>query len=123
MKNVNKSTLILAVIAIAALILAGVMMGEKNKLNDKVAAIGDALKSAGIDVDLNALNGDDLKAAIEEGANGLSQAANDKIGQIGEALKSVGLDLDLSNLNGEDLVNTLKGLIPGGEGNNGANNE
>ena len=43
MKNIKKSTLLLAVIAIAALIFGGVELGNVNSLKDKIANIGETL--------------------------------------------------------------------------------
>lgn len=85
MKNVNKSTLVLAVIAIVALIFFGVQLGNTNKLNDKIAKIGETLKNVGVDVDLSALDGDELVKAITEKVDGLKDAAKEAVDNLTDA--------------------------------------
>ncbi|MBR4359776.1 MAG: hypothetical protein IKP32_04085 [Clostridia bacterium] len=72
MKNIKKSTLLLAVIAIAALIFGGVELGNVNSLKDKIANIGETL---GID-NLGELAGDKLTEALNSVKGAVNDAAD-----------------------------------------------
>lgn len=88
MKNIKKSTLLLAVIAIAALIFGGVELGNVNSLKDKIANIGQTL---GIE-NLGDLAGDKLtdalnsvKGAVNNAADAAKEAVDNAVEAAGDA--------------------------------------
>ena len=122
MKNVKKSTLILAVIAIAALIFGGVELGNKNSLNDqltaatdKIAKIGESLGIENIgDLDVDKLvetvNGkiDELKNTVSDTIEDGKEALEEKVDELqGDAQEL----LDNVNDAGDELVNNVTDAV------------
>ena len=117
MKNIKKSTLILAVIAIAALIFGGVELGNKNSLNDqltaatdKIAKIGETLGIDNIaDLDVDKLV-ESVKEKVSSAVTNVTEAASDAVDAATDAVSGV---VDEVKEAASDVVETATDAVEG----------